>query len=54
MMGLELFTWRTLMVLLKAGKNLGSGILVNIDGTTILPEETKAKMRALIGDEKNQ
>jgi hypothetical protein len=31
MMGLELFTWRTLMVLLKAGKNLGSGILVNID-----------------------
>jgi hypothetical protein len=27
MMGLELFTWRTLMVLLKAG-NLGSGILV--------------------------
>jgi hypothetical protein len=27
-MGLELFTWRTLMVLLKAGKNLGSGILV--------------------------
>jgi hypothetical protein len=28
MMGLELFTWRTLMVLLKAGKNLGSGILV--------------------------
>jgi hypothetical protein len=24
-----------------------------LTGTTILPEETKAKMRALIGDEKN-
>jgi hypothetical protein len=46
MMGLELFTWRTLMVLLKAGKFgqwYSSEILT---GTTILPEETKAKMRA--------
>jgi transglutaminase-like putative cysteine protease len=24
-----------------------------LTGTTILPEETKAKMRALVGDEKN-
>jgi hypothetical protein len=38
-MGLELFTWRTLMVLLKAGKNLGSGILVKYWQTTILPED---------------
>jgi hypothetical protein len=48
MMGLELFTWRTLMVLLKAGKFgqwYSSEILT---GTTILPEETKAKMRALL------
>jgi hypothetical protein len=53
MMGLELFTWRTLMVLLKAGKFgqwYSSEILT---GTTILPEETKLN-RALIGDEKIQ
>jgi hypothetical protein len=37
----------------KSWKEFGQWYSKILTGTTILPEETKAKMRALIGDEKN-
>jgi hypothetical protein len=54
MMGLELFHLENVDGSAKSWKEFGQWYSSEIlTGTTILPEETKAKMRALIGDEKN-
>jgi transglutaminase-like putative cysteine protease len=54
MMGLELFHLENVDGSAKSWKEFGQWYSNEIlEGTTVLPEETKAKMRALIGDEKN-
>jgi hypothetical protein len=54
MMGLELFHLEDVDGSAKSWKEFGQWYSREIlTGTTILPEETKAKMRALIGDEMN-